>query len=127
MKIRQGFVSNSSSSSFCIYGVQLDMRDVIKYMPEGIDVGLSDNEIVEEMYNKGGDWWSVAEKISKALGNGFSCYYDYECPEIYAGRSLTSIGDEETGLQFKMVTEARIQEVIDENYECRFIEETVQC
>ena len=37
MKVRLGFVSNSSSSSFCIYGSRFtlaELREVAKYIPE---------------------------------------------------------------------------------------------
>ena len=34
MKIRNGFVSNSSSSSFCIYGIKFGLEELRKLNPE---------------------------------------------------------------------------------------------
>jgi len=72
MKIRNGFVSNSSSSSFCIYGTNIgENRDEV--------------EIIEE-------------KI-RELGLKLEVHYgEYT---RYVGRSWSSIGDDETGKQFK--------------------------
>lgn len=71
MKIRNGFVSNSSTSSFCIFGIYLD-----KY--EGDEYEL--------------------EKKARELGLEME-YPPYGNPAI--GRSFSSIKDDETGAQFK--------------------------
>jgi len=73
MKIRTGFVSNSSSSSFCIYGTSIDTKRV-----EGIEKQI--------------------EEMGLEIHNG-DCNYDNGT--LYVGRSWSSIKDDETGAQFK--------------------------
>jgi len=44
MKIRVGFVSNSSSSSFCIYGVFMEEDDVRKHFGFGVNKSVDEDE-----------------------------------------------------------------------------------
>jgi len=127
MKIRNGFVSNSSSSSFTIYGVRLMIDDIKKYLPPEIDTSLNEDEIMEEMYEKGVEWYDISSKIEKDLGKEFSCFYDYEYFSMYVGRELSSLKDDETGSQFKKFAEEKIQSIINPDYQCSIINETVQC
>jgi hypothetical protein len=80
MKVRQGFVSNSSSSSFLMYGVWVDSTEELeeyrygdKEAPEGITIDAPE-------------------------GDGTLC----------VGASWDSVGDNETGAQFK----ARVEEAV---------------
>jgi len=72
MKIREGFVSNSSSSSFCIFGISLN---------------TSDYEDINELERK-------------AKEEGLEVKWT-PWDTIAIGRSYSSIKDDETGLQFK--------------------------
>lgn len=119
MKIRQGFVSNSSSSSFCIYGTELDIEDIKDYVASGDDTTGDDWQY--EI-----DWYEVQQAIQRKVGENMSVFYDYECAEIYIGREFTTLGDEETGGALKESVEKRLVEVFGDKYNCRFIEETVQ-
>jgi len=75
MKIRQGFVSNSSSSSFCILGiVRGDKNQISEDVAETLDSG----EGLERMY-------------------GISDYYEQQL----LGMSPSQMKDDETLLQFK--------------------------
>ena len=77
MKVRHGFVSNSSSSSFCIYGFAVESS---KYeLLEKIEDWLKYKSI---------EGWAV-----RAGGNDS----DY----IYVGKKWSSIEDDQTGAQFK--------------------------
>ena len=73
MKIREGFVSNSSSTSFCIYGAPISYRDMDK---------------VEE--------WMETCGLNKIFV--VKCTDD---DAAYVGREFKTIGDEETGAAFK--------------------------
>ena len=81
MKIRHGFVSNSSSSSFCIYGacIKKDRVNEEEVEKQGLSVYYGDP-------NNGGDYVGV-------------------------GRAWRSIGDEETGKQFKDSITLKIKEL----------------
>jgi len=98
MKIRNGFVSNSSSSSFCIYGAYINSSDFEKFgMPEGADV------------------WDWAEGLDVPGLETHSSDYDYG---FYIGRSWSSVKDDETGLQFKESVEKAIKEAFGEELKC---------
>lgn len=83
-KKRFGFVSNSSSSSFLIYGISITRSEL------------------EKMKNF--DDWEFEKKTGLSVYNR-----DYE---VYIGESWDSIGDDETGKQFKESVQKKILEYI---------------
>ncbi len=94
MKRRNRFVSNSSSSSFMIYGVCLDREDVKKLLAKKMQFA----PILEDI-----EKWGVYEGLSNHVkgleittGDPDS-YGNY----IYIGRSWDAINDNETKIQFQ--------------------------
>ena len=92
MKIRNGFVSNSSSSSFCLYGVSFDSSEVFK------------NDGDNDLYTK-------ADEV------GLNYYNMDGCAE-YVGLSFTSIKDDETGAQFKERATKLVSEFLGKPTKC---------
>lgn len=88
MKIRNGFVSNSSSSSFCIFGAVVDEKGYEQIEKEVSDAGL--------YYN-----W----------GPEFS-------EGVYVGREWSKIGDDETGQQFKDSVEEDLERIFGKPLKC---------
>jgi len=89
MKIRNGFVSNSSSSSFCIFGL----------MTTQDDLGLDDDVRYEI------DLYTEIEKINPEIE-----FYDDE-ENIFLGKSWSDIGDKETGKGFKASIKKDIKDI----------------
>lgn len=114
-KIRQGFVSNSSSSSFLIYGITLEpnyfndpkfdeLKQKVcdekkkrypnsKYSIEDIDT----YEIVEEL----------CTNMEFHYPEGYDCYF--------IGKSWDRISDDETGKQFKDSIEKQLKEILKDD------------
>lgn len=92
MKTRNGFVSNSSSSSFCVYGVSIGDDEIQEL---GLKYALIEKSDDEEGYESIEAY--DLQEIAENKGLTFGAYDD----EAWLGLMPDEIGDDETGKEFK--------------------------
>lgn len=114
MKTRKGFVSNSSSTSFCMYGTTFSYDDIKVYMKK---IGMTMEDEEEDL----GFW--VQEHYDKFPG--LAIFSEYENETCYIGRLWKYIGDDETGSQLKKDVENNLKKCFGEEFECGTIDETI--
>lgn len=109
MKIRSGFVSNSSSSSFVCYGISIDLDELKKALgvKEEDDVLYAIEEALEKKYP------------GFSAGNPYDDYSD-----IYIGRKYTSMKDDETAKQFKDSVKDTLGSILGKDVKPDHIEES---
>lgn len=128
MKIRKGFVSNSSSSSFCLYGVCIDESEMVKAF---IKKGYGTEEDFEESIYEWLDDWSFEydlkqkglskEEIEVKLDDRPLSGFEFEDMMGYSqflGIAWNHIKDDETGAEFKARIEAKMKDIFGEDTEC---------
>ena len=91
MIIRNGFVSNSSSSSFILIGIQLKYnKDNIKTTLRTL--GFDEAKVAEIIEAIGDKYWKLGEYLPKTV-LGLNVLHESECQLLYIGKELTSIAD----------------------------------
>ncbi|MFA5759045.1 MAG: hypothetical protein WC942_06805, partial [Clostridia bacterium] len=94
MKIRHGFVSNSSTTSFCIVGVEFCLDDV---PDENLD---------------GGDVLDSIENYIHKHNLQLDCYCAWESEYYYLGLDIDKIKNEDRFGDFRQKAQAQIDEVL---------------
>ena len=142
MKIRQGFVSNSSTTSFCIYGTCFESKPLTLKVIKNFK--KSNPEEFEKIIkaNEGKGWCEDAVKLLKNIDNideleceleddevleellyecmpfGLEWHPYYDAGSYYIGRSWSSIGDDVTGKQFKEAIKTSLRQLFGEDIKC---------
>lgn len=112
MKIRNGFVSNSSTTNFCLYGIYLKNDEVLE-IAKNLKLVDSNQKVLKEAYE-------IMDKIVrkyKLLNYQSDSAEDSFC----IGRKPDSLEDDETGKEFKEKTKKVLDEITQKNTEPYFI------
>jgi len=110
MKIRNGFVSNSSSSSFLIYGKHIETEE-LKFIAKKLEIDF--DELMDCPYE-------YIEKFIKGTEVGYFDCCDGE--EFYLGKSWSKIKDDQTGKEFKESIEKTLSGLFETEVKCRTID-----
>ena len=114
MKIRAGFVSNSSTSSFCIYGICLEDYDLIQ---KACDLKKIKCDVESDDFEP----YEACEELIE--GTGLEYRSGPEGEGSYFGISLSNMKDDETYGNFKKRISEKLAEIFGEKMDCDVMEE----
>jgi hypothetical protein len=115
MKTRIGFVSNSSTTSFCIYGAFIDGEDQYKAMCKSC--GMEYDADTFELYDIIDD---ICEKV------GLTYHMGYDSDGVYIGKGMEQMKDNETYGAFKKNVQDALEKLLGGKVECSVMQESWQ-
>lgn len=131
MKIRTGFVSNSSSSSFCVYGIdiyQSDFFNMVKDFSCVKDSGaeFSDaDEFFDRLHEGEIDIFDIESELSKKSSKVLSLFFDAETYESFCiGAEFDQWKDDETAKEFRERISNLVKSFVNVGRECEIIVDT---
>lgn len=141
MKTRNGFVSNSSSSSFCIYGTALETDcceifktiknkspEAFKKLKDWVKTWEHPEEMLAWLDNMSDDYpeaiddIDIVEVLEDVFDKDISIHAPGDYDTIYVGREWKDIGGDETGNEFKKDVEKKLSKILG-NVKCDTYEE----
>jgi hypothetical protein len=136
MKIRLGFVSNSSTCSFQIYGVQLEREDINKLLKQNkelVEIFLEEYHKNTLKYKPNAEKYDTLEEFLD--DNGYYEILDKILPEIkylekeeyYYGIDPSNMPDDETMGHFKKRIQDNVTELFGDTFKCSFIDKEFSC
>lgn len=138
MKLRKGFVSNSSTSSFMIYGYELNMDEFHELIVKNhADLFKKELAIINKKIKDSDDKMSLEEAIinhelydidEKLRENGMPIYMiDGETDQVFLGEDTSSMDEDETKRQFKARVEKQVAKFVGKEVECDYINHDYSC
>jgi hypothetical protein len=125
MKTRMGFVSNSSTSSFLIYGVNVDKDDVLASLDPKYFTNREASRDEDDTYDEDSDRVDMLlSEVTK--GTGFEFHSVYDCDSVFVGRSWGTVGLDETGRQFRESVEEKIKSIFGKDMSCSTFDEVIE-
>ncbi len=138
MKVRQGFVSNSSTTSFCIYGICKNETEIKEALIE--KELATQEELADGMYEYMDGYNYKRKKRNGELteedidenekkffkeedGYVFNQVGDYGDDYSYLGIPWQNIREDETGAQFRERIQNKMKTLFGDNVECSTHEE----
>ena len=116
MKIRIGHVSNSSSSSFCLFGAHIKDQYALQELGSKLDVFVDLDGLTYENVDK------LKEGLAKY---GLDGEIDGECFEYgYIGLALSNMKPDETRREFENRAKNLISNLTDEK--CSWVVDTIE-
>jgi hypothetical protein len=112
---KNGFVSNSSTTSFLIYGIALEPEEALAMMKR-------DHPVIKASLEKWGED-EPFETLEEVFGYANSHNSSEWSTHKYYGLSWDSIKDDETGAQFKERVRAMLAEALEGELKLRTYEE----
>jgi len=100
-------VSNSSSSSFCIFGACVEVDELVEKLKKSSSLTEEELEELEEM-EENDELWEIGGILTKKTG--LSVYNDEDT--FWIGKEWQYIRDDETGGEFKKNIETQLEKIL---------------